>query len=97
MREAGYQWDAGKKELKKIQPHYDISNFQPFDKVLVRDHNTKTWEVGLYGRYKDDTVCSTKIRYFVGTRYCRQCIPFNEKTKHLLGTTDMCPEEYINW
>jgi hypothetical protein len=42
MKEAGYEWDAGKKELRKIKPHYDISNFQPFDKVLVRDYNNNS-------------------------------------------------------
>lgn len=26
-----------------------------------------------------------------------QCIPFNDDTKHLLGTTDPCDEMYINW
>lgn len=24
-------------------------------------------------------------------------IPFNDETRHLLGTTDMCDEQYINW
>lgn len=42
MKEAGYEWDADKKELRKIQPHYDIANFHAGMPVLVRDNN-KEW------------------------------------------------------
>jgi len=90
MKEAGYEWDADKKELKKIQPHYDIINFKPFDKVLVRDGNSLKWTADLFSYIDDGFVCTGGIA-------CRQCIPFNDDTKHLLGTTDMCDEQYINW
>jgi len=93
MKEAGYEWDAGKKELKKIQPHYDIKNFKPFDKVLIRFGNNDTWRADFFSHIKED-----RGRYFVGIGYAnRQCIPFNDYTKHLLGTTDMPDEMYINW
>ena len=92
MKEAGYEWDAEKKELRKIKPHYDISNFQPFDKVLVRDYNNSTWKAGFYSHCDNQ-----RFRFTcVGLIY-KQCIPFNDDTKHLLGTTDPCDEQYINW
>ena len=89
MKEAGYEWDADKKELKKIQPHYDISNFKPFDKVLVRNGNDYSWNCGLFSYLGN--------KYFAccGSMY-RQCIPY-EGNEALLGTTDMCDECYINW
>ena len=92
MREAGYEWDADKKELRKIQPHYDINNFKPFDKVLVRYDNTENWKCDLFSH-----ISTSKEYKFVcvGATYC-QCIPF-EGNEHLLGTTDMPSEEYINW
>jgi len=93
MREAGYTWDAGKKELKKIQPHYDISNFQPFDKVLVKYYNDENWKCGLFSHLSTNSVAKFVC---VGSTYV-QCIPFNDDTKHLLGTTGMPSEEYINW
>lgn len=94
IAKSGYRWDEDKKELRKIQPHYDIANFKPFDKVLCRGHNRQAWRPSLYGCY--DT--SGKYPMFVcATANYLQCIPFNDKTKHLLGTTDMCPEEFINW
>lgn len=96
MKEAGYQWDADKKELNKIQPHYDIANFHAGMPVLVRCTNSECWKYGIYSHYGKYEAFSTK-EYFicVGSQYM-QCIPY-EGNEHLLGTTDMCPEEYINW
>lgn len=92
MKEAGYQWDSEKKELRKIKPHYDISNFKPYQKVLIRFGNNDTWRADFFSHIKED-----RGRYFVGIGYAnKQCIPF-EGNEKLLGTTDMCPEEYINW
>ena len=94
MREAGYEWDANKKELRKIKPHYDISNFYAGMPVLVRDDRQKQWCYALYSHYDNDEsyqfVTAGNIPFI-------QCIPFNDDTKHLLGTTDMCDEQYINW
>ena len=91
MKEAGYEWDADKKELKKIQPHYDIRNFKPFDKVLVRDRDESKWGNTYFGFYDEEQ------KVFVCDCYeWEQCIPF-EGNEHLLGTTDPCDEMYINW
>ena len=81
------------KELELPKPHYDIKNFQPFDKVLVRDTENEKWVASLfsnfeYGNFPHKFVC-------IDTCYT-QCIPF-EGNEHLLGTTDMCDEMYINW
>ena len=74
------------------KPHYGISNFKPFDKVLVREANNRTWAIDFFGFVDEDNlfICS-------GYGYYPQCIPFNDDTKHLLGTTDPCDEQYINW
>lgn len=90
MKEAGYEWDAEKKELHKIQPHYDISNFHAGMPVLVRDNN-KEWR---FVPFSHITNGSWKFNA-VGTIW-EQCIPF-EGNEHLLGTTDMPSREYINW
>ena len=89
MKEVGYQWDVDKKELRKIKSHYDISNFKPFDKVLVRDADYQKWECDMI------STCDGNFYCFRGV--WEQCIPYNDDTKHLLGTTDMCGEGYINW
>jgi hypothetical protein len=95
MEEAGYTWDADKKELCKIQPHYDIANFKAGMPVLVRDNIRNKWLYSLFGMYNKDNVAYPFV--VVDMRGYAQCIPFNEDTKHLLGTTNMPSEEYINW
>lgn len=74
------------------KPHYDIANLKPFDKVLVRDRNDEPWRIAFYGYYNEEAHYS----HFVGTCWSKQCIPF-EGNEHLLGTTEPCGEEFINW
>lgn len=93
MQEAGYQWYAGKKELKKIQSHYDIANFQPKQWVLVRDYNDGEWNLTMFSYlHRGSSFLFTCIN---GVSF-KQCIPL-EGNEKLLGTTDMPSEEYINW
>lgn len=94
MRESGYEWNEKNKELRKIQPHYDIKNFHVGMPVLVRDYDNSRWSYVQFSHYVGEE-CGFKFNA-CGIPYI-QCIPFNDDTKHLLGTTDMCPEEYINW
>ena len=81
------------KELELLKPHYDIANFKPFDKVLGRNCcRSGVWRVDLFSHIHKNW------KLFVGIGHTwEQCIPFNDDTKHLLGTTDMPSEEYINW
>lgn len=60
--------------------------FQPFDKVLVRDSQQERWRIEFFGFILDDEEFKYRCLY----DYHRYCIPYNEKTKHLLGT-------YENW
>lgn len=59
---------------------------QPFDKVLIRDTKTEVWRPSFWG-YKNN---STLFPYATTSGTFKYCIPYNEKTKHLLGT----PEPY---
>ena len=92
LEKAGYKWDADKKQLRKIKQHYDISNFKPFDKVLVRDNSMGAWCCSFYSHY----VSRSKLFFCAGIVH-NQCIPYNEDTKHLIGTTEPCDACYINW
>ena len=75
------------------KPHYDISNFKPFDKVLTRDSDNGRWSCRWFSRYDKNQFLS----FITTNSVYSQCIPFNDDTKHLLGTTDMPNEYYINW
>ena len=59
--------------------------FEPFQKVLVRDLDTHIWEAGFFSHYHGNT---NSPYYCIPTGGWRQCIPYNDQTKHLLGTTN---------
>lgn len=56
--------------------------FQPFDKVLVRDSQQGYWNIEFFGFITDDEDFKYKCLYDSHI----YCIPYNENTKHLLGT-----------
>ena len=93
MKEAGYEWDVYKKELRKIQPHYAISNFKPKQWVLVRDADEWEWALTRFSYLSNG---SASLFVCINGASFQQCIPF-EGNEHLLGTTDMPSEEFINW
>ena len=68
---------------------FNVKTFHPFDKVLVRDYYNERWRVDIFGFMLNDCICCT-------TNW-RYCIPYNEETKNLIGTTDDCPEFYEWW
>ena len=77
-------WDKPKVEK------FDVNTLQPFDRVLVRFSSNLNWQIGLFG-YKYE-----KLIYSNGTVYY-QCVPYNDETKHLVGTTNDCPDYYKWW
>lgn len=81
------------KELELPKPHYDISDFYAGMPVLVRDYDNTQW------RYVQFSHCVGKdnpIMFNACGNTWEQCIPF-EGNEHLLGTTNMPDEMYINW
>ena len=72
---------------------FDPKTLKPFDKVLVRiGKNDYKWSCDLFSYINNDT-CK-----YHGVGYCaKYCIPYNDETKHLLGTTDEAPEYYRYW
>lgn len=81
---------------KLPKPHYDIKNFKPFDKVLVRDADDGKWVAAFYNHYMYEEKDYPYQFATIGTDVYGQCIPF-DGNEHLLGTTDMCDERFINW
>ena len=72
---------------------FDPKTLQPFDKVLVRDLNGHIWVCDLFSYIKE----CTQFPYKCMASYYKCCIPYNDETKHLLGTTDEAPEYYKYW
>ena len=72
---------------------FDPKTLQPFDKVLVRDSNGHIWVCDLFSYIKE----CTQFPYKCMASYYKCCIPYNDETKHLLGTTDEVPKYYRYW
>jgi len=72
--------------------HYDISNFYAGMPVLVRNSDNNDWD---YVTFSHLNRYSLFIFRACGDGY-KQCIPF-EGNEHLLGTNELCDEQYINW
>ena len=98
MNDAGYEWDGEKKELKKLKkPKFDPKTFQPFDKVLVRrdSGNYNVWFPDFVSDSPNDT--NNKTLCMCIMEDIAMVIPYNDDTKHLVGTTEEAPEFYRYW
>ena len=71
------------KELSETIEEKVIS-FEEGDRVLVRSFNYETWKFDIFMNYEKDE----KYPYYCIYDEYALCIPFNEKTWQLLGTTD---------
>lgn len=73
-----------KQYLKRFFGIEEKHKFEPFDKVLVRD-NDKKWCTDFFSHFDSEE----KYQPFICVGgMADECIPYNEQTKHLLGTTD---------
>lgn len=81
LAEEGKAWDSDKKQIVDLPKKCE---FKEFEKVLVRESKTDEWTPNFFFKiHRDDEryvmVCGDMYNY---------CIPYNEETSHLLGTTD---------
>ena len=85
------QRDWSKFNPKK--PKFDPKTLQPYMKVLVCNCDGDIWRCSIfshiYGKDNLPSVCNG-----IGYKYC---IPYNDETKHLVGTTEEAPEFYRYW
>lgn len=80
-------------KFKPKKPKFDPKTLRPFDKVLVRDSG-QHWCCDLFSHIVKKE--STSHYLCVGSAF-ECCIPYNEDTKHLVGTTEEAPEYYRYW
>lgn len=76
---------------------FDPKTLQPFDKVLVRDDDPCVfWRCSFYSHsWGSENI--TTYRYAAMDDSYAFCIPYNDETKHLVGTRDEAPEFYRYW
>lgn len=73
---------------------FDPKTLKPFDKVLARNESYQVWQCDLFSHIKNSSI-QFMYRCVNSTHKC--CIPYNDDTKHLVGTTEEAPEYYRYW
>mgnify|MGYP003528738662 CR=1 FL=1 len=71
---------------------FDPKTLNPFDKVLCKN-GLDMWRCDLFSSYVGTYACPNVC---LGGSYT-YCIPYNDDTKHLVGTTDETSEYYKYW
>ena len=80
-------WDKLKVEK------FDRKTLQPFDEVLAKDGFSSKWTCTFFSHMDNDV----SFPVYCSGGYFKVCIPYNEETKHLVGTKEDCPKFYKWW
>lgn len=75
----------------KKNPKFNPKKLNTFDKVLVFFNGI--WSCDFYSHYNDDI----PFHYVCLRSSVNRIIPYNDDTKHLVGTTKEAPEFYRYW
>ena len=73
---------------------FDPKTLNPFDKVLIRNYNAEDWCCDSFSHVSDG---SNTYVYVSSRSIYKRCIPYNDDTKHLIGTAEEAPEYYRYW
>ena len=86
-------------EFKPKQPKFDPKTLHPFDKILGRCDTESPWQYqrkwccATFSHINNDVLYPIKT---TGDSY-KYAVPYNDDTKHLVGTTEEAPEYYRYW
>lgn len=74
---------------------FDPKTLKPFDKVITK-FGDYPWKCDIFSYIKREN--KSIICYCMSEDYIYDmCIPYNDETKHLVGTSDEAPEFYKYW
>lgn len=90
--EKGNVIDATKIVLEKKE-RFDPKTLHRYDKVLAKDGFSSKWTCTFFSHMDNDA----SFPVYCSSGYFKVCIPYNEDTKHLVGTSEDCPEYYKWW
>lgn len=72
---------------------FDPKTLQPFDRVIVRSYCDDEWDCDIFSHINQEY----SFPYVCIGQAWKYCIPYNDDTKHLVGTTEEVPEYYRYW
>ena len=85
-------------ELAPDKKHrFDPKTLQPFDRVLVRLTKDCIWNATFFSHYDKELNWGCYPCVTTSCKSYDKCIPYNDETKHILGTSEEAPEYYRYW
>ena len=75
---------------------FDPKTLQPFDRVLCQHDNYSIWQCNLFSHIHADYKNLDYPVHGMSNTFM-YCIPYNDDTKHLVGTTEEAPKFYRYW
>lgn len=67
---------------------FPLDSLKPFDRVIVKDDNkSNVWKCAFFSHLHG-------LQVYADSGLWDMCVPYNDDTKHLIGTTDEAPEFY---
>ena len=80
-------------QYELVHNKFDPKTLKPFDKVIGKFNNNSSWTCDLFSNILE---FDNPLYKCIGNYY-QKCIPYNDETKHLVGTYDDTPEYYRYW
>lgn len=71
---------------------FDPKTLKAYDKVLVSDSDGGNWKINIFSH-----ISNGAYPYRCIVDFYKRCIPYNDDTKHLVGTKEKAPEYYRYW
>ena len=78
----------------KNKQKFDPKTLKAFDRVLTRNNKLVGWAVQLFSHIIEGEL---HYPYYCINNSYKYCIPYNDDTKHLVGTNEEAPEYYRYW
>lgn len=79
LEKEGKAWDSDKKQIVNLKLKVKL---KPFDKVVVRCSKADKWSIDFFSyKVSNGYICT-------GDAWFGYCLPYNEETAKLIGTTD---------
>jgi hypothetical protein len=87
LEKEGKRWNAETKQVEDIEN----KSFKPKDWCLMRTASDYAWCLCQFSNMDSESYVA------IGGAMHEYCIPYNDETKHILGTTEDAPEKYKTW
>ena len=84
-------------KFKPKKNRFDPKTLMAFDRVLVRLTKDCIWNATFFSHYDKEVNWGCYPCVTTSCKSYDKCIPYNDETKHLLGTSDEAPEYYRYW